>query len=112
MREILFKDTSKKTGAMRTFDETMIDIIGEANWKQRESDWPERVIADFKRAFEEGQAEATQAERELKPGDNYKGYSISEKNEFGYFEATPTQDEEPIIFSKSIEELKVEIDEK
>lgn len=41
----------------------------------------------------------------------YKGYRISPRNEYGYFEAVNTlDDEEPILFDKSIESLKEDID--
>lgn len=40
----------------------------------------------------------------------YKGYKIH-RNEYGYFEAVNTlDDEEPILFDKSIESLKEDID--
>ena len=42
----------------------------------------------------------------------YKNYKI-EQIEFGYFAATNLEDcDEDLIFSKSIDELKIEIDEK
>ena len=41
----------------------------------------------------------------------YKGWEI-EKENFGYYEATNLQDcDAPMKFSKSIDELKIEIDE-
>ena len=42
----------------------------------------------------------------------YKGYKI-ERNEWGYYEATNTNDcDEPIKYNKSIHDLMNEIDEK
>lgn len=42
----------------------------------------------------------------------YKGYEISPRNEWGYFEAVNIEEPEtPIQISKTIDELKIQIDE-